>query len=46
MKISKEELDMKKKEMDILYEKNKIEYGDNYFHYDIRKDFNNNEYAA
>ena len=44
--VSKEELDMKKKEMDKIYEKNKIEYGDKNFQYDIRKDFNNNQYAA
>lgn len=37
---------MKKKEMDKIYEKNKIEYGDKNFQYDIRKDFNNNQYAA
>lgn len=41
-KLSKEELDAKKKEMDKFYEKNNIKVGDKNFQYDVRKDFENN----
>ena len=37
--LSKEELDKKKKKMDVYYEQNNIKVGDKNFVYDIRKDF-------
>ena len=45
-KLNKEELDQKKKEMDIFYEQNNIKKTDKNFQYDVRKDFNNNEGLA
>ena len=45
-KLSKEELDQKKKEMDVFYEQNNIKKTDKNFQYDVRKDFNNNEGLA
>ena len=42
-KLSKEELDQKKKEMDVFYEQNNIKKTDKNFQYDIRKEFNNDE---
>ena len=37
--LSKEELDKKKKEMDVFYDKNHIKKGDKNFQYDIRKEY-------
>ena len=45
-KLNKEELDQKKKEMDVFYEQNNIKKTDKNFQYDVRKDFNNNEGLA
>ena len=45
-KLSKEELDQKKKEMDVFYEQNNIKKTDKNFQYDIRKEFNNDEGLA
>lgn len=44
-KLTKEELDLKKKKMDKFYEKNNIKVGDKNFQYDVRKDFNNDGLA-
>ena len=45
-KLNKEELDQKKKEMDVFYDQNNIKKTDKNFQYDIRKEFNNNEGLA
>ena len=44
-KLTKEELDEKKKHMDEFYNKNNIKFGDEGYEYDIRKDFSNDGYA-
>ena len=44
--LSKEELDKKKKKMDVYYEQNNIKVGDKNFQYDVRKDFDNKEGPA
>ena len=44
-KLTKEELDEKKKHMDEFYNKNNIKFGDEGYEYDVRKDFSNDGYA-
>ena len=45
-KLSDEELNEKKNEMNKYFDKNNIKVGDPGYQYDIRKDFNHEEYAA
>ena len=45
-KLSDEELNEKKNEMNKYFDKNSIKVGDPGYQYDIRKDFNHEEYAA
>ena len=45
-KLNDSALDRKKKEMDIVYEKNNIKVGDEDFKYDVRKEFDHEKYAA
>ena len=45
-KLNDSALDRKKKEMDIVYEKNNIKVGDEDFQYDVRKEFDHEKYAA
>ena len=45
-KLNDSELKKKKAEMDIGFEKNNIKKGDANFKYDIRKEFDHEQYAA
>ena len=45
-KLSDEELNEKKNEMNKYFDKNSIKVGDPNYQYDVRKDFNHEEYAA
>ena len=45
-KLSDEELNEKKNEMNKYFDKNNIKVGDPGYQYDVRKDFNHEEYAA
>ena len=45
-KLDTSTLNKKKIEMDVEFEKNNIKKGDADFQYDVRKDFNHEEYAA
>lgn len=45
-KLDDEALNEKKSQMDKFYEKNSIKVGDSNFEYDVRKDFNHDEFAA
>ena len=45
-KLDDSALNRKKKEMDIVYEKNNIKVGDEDFKYDVRKEFDHEKYAA
>ena len=45
-KLNDSELKKKKAEMDVEFEKNNIKKGDANFQYDVRKEFDNEQYAA
>lgn len=45
-KLNDSELKKKKAEMDVEFEKNNIKKGDANFKYDIRKEFDHEQYAA
>ena len=45
-KLNDSELKKKKAEMDVEFEKNNIKKGDANFQYDIRKEFDHEQYAA
>lgn len=45
-KLDDDALNEKKLQMDKLYEKNSVKVGDENFQYDVRKDFNHDDYAA
>ena len=45
-KLDDDALNQKKLQMDKFYEKNCVKVGDENFQYDVRKDFNHDDYAA
>ena len=45
-KLDDDTLNEKKLQMDKFYEKNSVKVGDENFQYDVRKDFNHDDYAA
>jgi len=45
-KLNDSQLKKKKAEMDVEFEKNNIKKGDANFQYDVRKEFDNEQYAA
>ena len=46
IKLNDSDLKKKKAEMDVEFEKNNIKKGDANFQYDIRKEFDHEQYAA